>query len=505
MSLLKELCDLANTAPVLADPEDDIHEESKAKVLEDFVGDYEEVGVGTIRRHQPLSIKDPKYADKKVSRKELEKQQFGDSDTGSSSEEVDEEERVSVPSSEGSAAESGPEDDVEDDAEAEEEEIDEGSEYEVDEQECAEESDDKDEKHSDIEDDMVQKFSAVDVAGEVEKGRAVQSQLQLWDSLLELRIQLQKLLFVANRFPQHDRYGEFRRALLSQDKKQGRALAGVAKSVESIFLELLDLQEQTVGSHQEISSQLGSTRSRRAAQQLESDDEEILSDTEEEQDEGKDDDNGDDEEEERPRKKRRISDAIADVASFHQEFVPVRNAIIEKWYQRTRLASGKVGKGFSAFEQSPLKQIEHILADEPRLILRTQTKRSAYKILGATPDGQDEEVPSVGTKETNEEIFDDDDFYHHLLREVIERKTANVDNPVALSRQWLEIQKLRSKVKRKVDTKASKGRRTRYVVIPKLVNFMAPVDTATYSEDARTELFSSLFGQKKYARQPMMR
>lgn len=32
------------------------------------------------------------------------------------------------------------------------------------------------------------------------------------------------------------------------------------------------------------------------------------------------------------------------------------------------------------------------------------------------------------------EIFDDDDFYHQLLREFIERKSSDVNDPIALSR-----------------------------------------------------------------------
>ena len=37
-------------------------------------------------------------------------------------------------------------------------------------------------------------------------------------------------------------------------------------------------------------------------------------------------------------------------------------------------------------------------------------------------------------KDYEPEIFDDDDFYHQLLRELIERKTSDVNDPVALSR-----------------------------------------------------------------------
>ena len=38
------------------------------------------------------------------------------------------------------------------------------------------------------------------------------------------------------------------------------------------------------------------------------------------------------------------------------------------------------------------------------------------------------------SKDYDDEIFDDDDFYHQLLRELIERKTMNLSDPIALSR-----------------------------------------------------------------------
>merc|ERR1712228_722563 len=80
-----------------------------------------------------------------------------------------------------------------------------------------------------------------------------------------------------------------------------------------------------------------------------------------------------------------------------------------------------------------------------------------------------------GTAQTDSEIFDDDDFYHQLLRDLIARKTLNSTDQSQLTRQWLEVQKLRTKLKKKVDTKASKGRKVRYDIHAKLVNFMAPL------------------------------
>ena len=52
------------------------------------------------------------------------------------------------------------------------------------------------------------------------------------------------------------------------------------------------------------------------------------------------------------------------------------------------------------------------------------------------------------------------------------------------------------KVKKSVDTKASKGRKMRYTVHEKLQNFMAPEDLGSWGERQRAELFGSLFGRK---------
>uniref|UniRef100_A0A8C6ZZM2 Apoptosis antagonizing transcription factor n=1 Tax=Neovison vison TaxID=452646 RepID=A0A8C6ZZM2_NEOVI len=181
-------------------------------------------------------------------------------------------------------------------------------------------------------------------------------------------------------------------------------------------------------------------------------------------------------------------------------------------YPDTRyLVDGTKPKGFGAFERSILTQIDHILMDKERLLRRTQTKRSIYRVLGkpepATqplPEslpGQPEVLPQAPAnahlKDLDGEIFDDDDFYHQLLRELIERKTSSLDpnDQVAMGRQWLAIQKLRSKIHKKVDRKASKGRKLRFHVLSKLLSFMAPIDHTTMNDDARTELYRSLFGQ----------
>lgn len=110
----------------------------------------------------------------------------------------------------------------------------------------------------------------------------------------------------------------------------------------------------------------------------------------------------------------------------HEIFKPYRNHTIQFWNERTKLSSGKAAKSdFSAFDQPTLSQIEQIMADKNRLIERTQTKRSKYDIIGNSE--------SINM-DVDQEIFDDDDFYHKLLRDYIEKKSASIADPSQLGK-----------------------------------------------------------------------
>lgn len=62
------------------------------------------------------------------------------------------------------------------------------------------------------------------------------------------------------------------------------------------------------------------------------------------------------------------------------------------------------------------------------------------------------------------EIFDDTDFYGQLLRELIESRMVDAtDDPAAAGMQWAALRQGKERRKKLVDTKASKGRRLRYV------------------------------------------
>lgn len=107
-------------------------------------------------------------------------------------------------------------------------------------------------------------------------------------------------------------------------------------------------------------------------------------------------------------------------------FKSFRDDTIRFWNERTKIASGKAAKSdFSAFDQPTLMQIEQIMADKNRLIERTRTKRSKYEIVGDT---------TSTNHDVDSEIFDDDDFYHKLLRDYIEKKSADITDPSQLGK-----------------------------------------------------------------------
>ncbi|CAL8096623.1 unnamed protein product [Orchesella dallaii] len=346
----------------------------------------------------------------------------------------------------------------------------------------------------------MQTLSLQDKEAEIEKGKATLNQLRIWDSLLEVRIRLQKMLLDCNRLPRTD---EFQRITEEGDSSDNMPNInnGLVKSQESIKVlmhELMHLQSAMIQKNSEA----------KKAIKTDTKQEEINEDPLNEEITSEDSDAMSEDEQPRSNikrkvsfqaellkaKKRKIEDFMTASQDVYNSFIPFRNQTIQKWNDKTQFAGGKFNRKTASQQISTLKQIEQILSNKERLLKRTQVRRSNYEVIGNTTlnTAQDETL-----EKTDPEIFDDDDFYHQLLRELIERKTSNINDPVQLSHHWLELQKLRSKLKRKVDTKASKGRKIRYDVHSKLVNFMAPQENCTMSAAAVKELFSSLFGKMK--------
>ncbi|NXN93641.1 AATF protein, partial [Rhinopomastus cyanomelas] len=536
--LAQQLQELLDPRPGLRDPEDDAEDDTVAKVIDKFEDETadDHFSVGNIRKTASAALleADKRYRGRATSRKALQEELWGDA----LSEEVAEEDALDdwYSGSEGSEedgssgsetkekpsdAGAAQEDDLGDDEETDPsvkakvpkfsfqaitdfEKFAEGmdevgsSEGEDDDASMEEGSDEEEygsethdgvtETKGDEEDDGgIMTFSKGQDSDEVERGKAVRNQLALWDQLLEGRIKMQKALVTANRLPQPDTYPAFRK---EGGQEFDNAVKSCFKALEGLLEVLVDLQDELLYQYPGTRHLVDGKQSKPES------DEEIPSSSDEEQAE-----KAQKKRRRLPKRKLTMEDYPEFIAKRYADFKTYRNNILQKWDEKTKLASGKVGKGFGAFERSILTQIDHILMDKERLLRRTQTKRSVYAVLGKpeqepppvpAPVPEDSEVlPQSDSnrhlKDIDEEIFDDDDFYHELLREFIERKTTSWDpnDQVAMGRQWLAIQKLRSKIKKKVDRKASKGRRIRYHVHSKLVSFMAPIDHCAMNDDAR--------------------
>lgn len=174
--------------------------------------------------------------------------------------------------------------------------------------------------------------------------------------------------------------------------------------------------------------------------------------------------------------------------------IPKRRANLTKWSQKTNptTALPRPGKFSQAPAQQPLTSIldQHLSGpNAEKLVQKTQIPRSCAPVQLSSRTPSD---PS---------IYDDADFYTLLLRELVDQRMADSTTSTTtslttmISNGGTSLPNHRSfKVKKPVDTKASKGRKMRYTVHEKLQNFMAPVDLGGWGERQRRELFGGLFG-----------
>ncbi|XP_049876605.1 protein AATF [Pectinophora gossypiella] len=391
-----------------------------------------------------------------------------------------------------------------------------------DEEEDDEESEGEDGEGYDIsqmDEPMKESFEHVkkqNVSEEAKKGACVRNQLLIWEGLLEMRIHLQRCMNTANQMPMPDTYKE-----LKQSNQFTEECNTAKTNIASVLDKFLTLQNVLFKNYPETKTIANKVEGKDTKSEnpnktkVDDDDEEIPSDTDNEEIPSDTEDEEDDTIKKdttkkqtniTPTKKRKLEDYENDILRSHKAFKSFRDSTIQKWNEKTRLAAATNIKNKNAPTNTILQQISYILSDKEKLLKRTQLKRSEYDIIGYKRETTEEEKEQNGTdapkvkdrKEDDEyipEIFDDSDFYHQLLRELIECKSADISDPVQLSRQWIALQQMRSKMKRKVDTKATKGRKIKYVVHNQLVNYMAPEKCTTWNEESTNELYCSLFGK----------
>jgi protein AATF/BFR2 len=393
---------------------------------------------------------DKKYTGKVVSRKELEESDLSD---GSG----DEEEQVENQSDSESELEN---------EEVQEEESEQGS---SDEDVGSDEVDDdmgdnfdisqfsKPQPPTDFQDlterDQTELLTDKSINEEVKKGICVQNQLKVWEKLLEVRIKSQKMLITANSLPNSECFEKLNELDNGFDKKAGET----AENVSNLLEKLMELQSELVNRYSETKN-LQKSRKRPSDSSARKS---LLL------------------------KQPKLTEFEDRIEENYENYKEYRDSVIQKWHDRTKSIKGSKNEMGNL---NILTKIENSLLNKGELIKKTQIYRGDYQIYGIEKPNEDQELVIP-------EIFDDSEFYHQLLRELIEFKTNTSENPTEITRKFIELQKVRSKMKKKVDTRASKGRKLRYIVHNKLVNFMPPKDTSEWTDEAKTELFNSLFGQ----------
>ncbi|KAG4032703.1 hypothetical protein MFRU_006g01680 [Monilinia fructicola] len=166
-----------------------------------------------------------------------------------------------------------------------------------------------------------------------------------------------------------------------------------------------------------------------------------------------------------------------------------RQTILEKWSSKVRATTAlPVSRKLNpnAPQQSITSLLQDTLSSSEHLISRTRVPRSCAP------------VQKQMKLTTDPNIYDDADFYQLLLKELVDQRmvdsasaaTGEAGKPM----QWTAVKE--AKTRKNVDTKASKGRKMKFTVHEKLQNFMAPEDRNTWEDTARDRFFATLLGRK---------
>ena len=481
-SLSEQIAEFSNPAPRSVDPEaltnfDDgtashLDPASKQSALDDYGDDasYNNTDGRLTLRAEPDALDDPKYAGVAVSRRTLKPDGFvSDSETSGSQESDSVSSRSSSSNSENS--EESDESDYSDvemgadrnkgiDTVPSEDELD---------QQLDLLSHRRNKTNSNSGKDGSPNGS-VGVAGNVqhlhnkEKIRAhhTHNQKKLWGDLLEIRMRMQPLLELGNRLPSADVHNLFHDH--SDENLDG--FESAVDSLSALVRQCINLRKSLSERHPDISA-LKPTRKRKRLDE------------------------------------NSIEDLWDEIETGYDNFKPYQSAVISRWNKKTQLQSGMaLHKKFKVVNQGILTQIESVLADQARLKKRTRIRRMdgvsiGHTLLKNTANSVDKESEDLVKKKESSpdmdldyEIFDDTDFFKNLRQEYLE-STMSSDDLLAVSKAFA-MQSRRTKKKKKVDTRATKGRRMRYVVMPKLLNFMAPEYVTAPDIDVDV-LFSSLF------------
>ncbi|KAG0657786.1 rRNA-processing protein bfr2 [Maudiozyma exigua] len=312
------------------------------------------------------------------------------------------------------------------------------------------------------------------------KGYSILQQARTFDSIIDVRIKLQKVLNVANALPVTEH--SWGKELTSENKKLLENNQILLKEVSNKLVNFRNIFQAK--DHINVSEGENTNTKKRSCDELDND------------------------------------------------LRQYRIAVLKKWSSKIAAASGNalLGSGkFKAINQSAEVQVENQLADMTRLVKRTRLNRRNIIPLRFMKDlkanrldqmesnvadddmEQDEtaDIPknydprrkdnnAIDTSE-NPYIFDDEDFYRVLLNDLIDKKIADNNNNTSNGGNNIITisSRANNKLKKNIDTKASKGRKLNFTVQEPIANYEAPVNSGyKWSDEQIDEFFAGLLGQR---------
>lgn len=205
-----------------------------------------------------------------------------------------------------------------------------------------------------------------------------------------------------------------------------------------------------------------------------------------------------------------ISNLWIRMQAHERQMRPQRLSTLNKWSSKTTSISTlpRANRFAATQTQQPLSAVlEQQLASDTnldKLIAKTQIPRSCAPLqaAAAVSSSQSDSNDISSSYSDTIPIYDDSDFYSLLLRDLLEQRSSDPQSntipiPGVAAPRIPGIKDPALRIhKKRVDAKASKGRKIRYTVHEKVQNFMAPDDRGTWGEKQREELFKGLLGMK---------
>ncbi|KAL3476299.1 apoptosis-antagonizing transcription factor [Aspergillus californicus] len=493
-SLAEQIAELEDLTPRDFDPEDierggnTSDEDVDVKDADAGRGHYQAVGKGKLRNDDPISL-GKEYAGSRVSRDALEAESDDDPFAARSGDEDSEEDSEEEDISEGSEDErpqklnkagkkgqeevdesdmdgSDDEDDEDDMENFDEEMSDEDEDEDEDEEEekprrvkfADPKSDDREELRQLMATDQKTIAATISQAAKTDatKGKSVKQQRATFDALLNTRIKLQKGLTTANQIT-----AAAQTETLDDDdalKSAESAALTLWSTLEDLRLTLADAQTQDESKKRKRPFPASQTTS--------------------------------------------TSSLWKRMVELESDAVSHRRAILDKWSTKVRgthntLANSKTKLiGAAASQQSITAVLDAHIASETADLraAKRARKHSTNGTAAGSTEAQPDQTPT----------YDDASFYQSLLRDLVEQRMSSSDAitngldtlHILPSRDVHHVTGMRKdKVKKEIDTRASKGRKMRFEVHEKLQNFMAPEDRGVWTGRAREEFFASLLGR----------